>query len=660
MRWLIVATAFIVSAMCVLIAKSGTPADVMALWPSALAQWLVAIVRDGALVTGWWIAAAGVGVWLTGWLPTGGGQHTLTRWVAALAIGSAALLLGGWYSAWLIGLERWVSLALLGVGWAGMIAYIAKHRGTIRSGARVPALPWWALWCAPAAALLAVAATVPPGLLWSPTEFGGYDALGYHLQLPKEWLAAGAMVETPHNTYGYLPSGLEVAFAHLMSIRGDAVSGAIACQVLHASFALLAAAAVGAIAYTVSRSAAAGWVAGAVYLAVPWTIVTGTLAYNEQAMIALGAAATLLIINGENRNAWLSGLFAGLLCGAAVMVKPTAAGMFVLPLALCVVTGGGRRAERGVQWVAGVVAAGAATAGWLARGMLWRGLAPPYIDGWQAEQVDRWNAVHMPSLSIGERIERLIDMVIAHDQFGYVVWPMAIVGAIWLMMQSAQRRMAVQLVVFTGAQLVFWLAATHLQSRFAVPMLVPACALIGWALAGGQSAGGTQSTKQFVPARQFAAALLIMVMTVVSVRLWLVQTGGVAAWVDQTELIAESRPLNQLPEGSRVYAEAYALPFYADVSIDYRTVWERSPLGDALEQGGPAGGVRWLREQGYTHIAIQFGMLDLWTSPGNYGYDSRITIDRLRLLLDHRTDGRGFERIGEPLAGGLVICRVPQ
>ena len=85
------------------------------------------------------------------------------------------------------------------------------------------------------------AALVPAGYLWS-TEFGAYDALSYHLQSPREWLASGAMRPLPHLAYAGLPSFVEGAFMHLMALRADAREAAIACQLLHACMALTAAA----------------------------------------------------------------------------------------------------------------------------------------------------------------------------------------------------------------------------------------------------------------------------------------------------------------------------------------------------------------------------------------------------------------------------------
>ena len=44
----------------------------------------------------------------------------------------------------------------------------------------------------PIIGMLAAAACIAPGYIW-PSEFLQFDTLAYHLQLPKEWLADGAL-----------------------------------------------------------------------------------------------------------------------------------------------------------------------------------------------------------------------------------------------------------------------------------------------------------------------------------------------------------------------------------------------------------------------------------------------------------------------------------
>jgi hypothetical protein len=93
---------------------------------------------------------------------------------------------------------------------------------------------WW--WPALGAiAALLIAASISPGVMWS-TEFGGYDALEYHLQAPKEWMAAGSIRPLEFLAYSGMPNFVEGGFLHLMSFASDARDGAVACHIFLALF----------------------------------------------------------------------------------------------------------------------------------------------------------------------------------------------------------------------------------------------------------------------------------------------------------------------------------------------------------------------------------------------------------------------------------------
>lgn len=222
----------------------------------------------------------------------------------------------------------------------------------------------------PAVAVLFLASASTPGWLWS-TEFGGYDALSYHLELPKQWLHDGGIGAAAHNVYGHLPSFFEGAFLHLMALGGDAHGAAPACQMLHALIALAAGWATGCAAAAwgvagrearrVARrqesissadDAAAGVAAAlgaALVLVTPWIVVVGSLAYSELVtVLMLGAGLALLGSQldservgdslddaGAGRSLTIRGGVAlGLLAGAACGAKLTAAGFVAIPLAL--------------------------------------------------------------------------------------------------------------------------------------------------------------------------------------------------------------------------------------------------------------------------------------------------------------------------------------
>ena len=83
------------------------------------------------------------------------------------------------------------------------------------------------------------------------------------------------------------------------------------------------------------------------------------------------------------------------------------------------------------------------------------------------------------------------------------------------------------------------------------------------------------------------------------------------------------RTLNALPRGSRIYTEGFAVPFYVQTPLTYHTCWDASPIAPALRSGGVTEARRWLKSRGFTHVLIDMAMIDLWLSPGNYGFDLR-------------------------------------
>ena len=80
-----------------------------------------------------------------------------------------------------------------------------------------------------------------------------------------------------------------------MVVDGGPFATAIACQLLHATFAVLTAATTAA---AVGRWFDRGWMgfAFALCLGVPWVLVVGSLAYDEMAASLMLATAMLLLV----------------------------------------------------------------------------------------------------------------------------------------------------------------------------------------------------------------------------------------------------------------------------------------------------------------------------------------------------------------------------
>jgi hypothetical protein len=234
-------------------------------------------------------------------------------------------------------------------------------------------------WRPPQVWLMAWAAALVPGLLaiffLAVTPAIDADGLGFHLTVPKRWLAMGTMGNLPTYTVANMPMGMEMLFTIAMVFAGDA-----AAKLLH--FALGAA---GAAALYLAAKRLHGPILGAVavtlYLFGP--VAAGPLlglAYIEGAVAfaLLASALAWLVWFRARQEGWRRAAFA--LAGVAVAFKVTA-GLF--PVALLVLTWliEGREARRRGESPLGVVTGswplllltGAPLAPWLLRATVFTG-----------------------------------------------------------------------------------------------------------------------------------------------------------------------------------------------------------------------------------------------------------------------------------------------
>lgn len=372
--------------------------------------------------------------------------------------------------------------------------------------------------------ILLTAACNAPGVLWS-SEFGGYDALSYHLQLPQEWLRLGRITPFEHNVYSFLPSYVEAAFVHLGVMRGVAVGDpashgllaqegmpAIACQLFHAFVTLLSS-------WLLSRAVRAvlrrsgfedrtatlcALVVGGVAFATPWVLVVGSLAYNEMVMIALFSSAVVVALEADVRPANRA-MFAAVMVGVACGAKPTALVFAGVPTALLLLGMAPRR-----EWlrllIPGAVVGVLALAPWVVRN--YQACGNPVFPAatslfgsahWSSEQVERFHAAHSFSGSLGDRLKLMVredpndpagarHRGMMHRQWGgffplcVIALPVCVVGLRRRGTDDA-RRLSWLVPIGFGAQVVLWLYTTHLQSRFLLPLLVPGSCVLGGALA---------------------------------------------------------------------------------------------------------------------------------------------------------------------------------
>lgn len=274
--------------------------------------------------------------WLAGFV---GGLHGTGAMVVAWAVVLGPMVL--WFSRWRL------------PGFVGAMTSPPERPGE-RENARAGLVVLLAI--AAGLGFVLPYAVVPPGFLWA-SEYGGYDALSYHLPLAQEWYTRGWLSPVTHNVYSFLPSYFESAFVHMAAMAGSPQSApagsdaprqvvvgllagdgrlVLSAQVLHTLTLGIAAWSVAGLVRVIAERAGlsrdersrtavniACAIAAVLVVTTPWMVVTSTLAYNEAPLVAMVAAAMACALSRELGPS-ARGVLCGVLTGLACCVKPSA------------------------------------------------------------------------------------------------------------------------------------------------------------------------------------------------------------------------------------------------------------------------------------------------------------------------------------------------
>lgn len=639
------------------------------------------------LAAAWLLAAYGLGRILRTTLvvgaasdlapPPGAAPHA-TRDALALGLGIAALLACDSALATAGAFRAGFGWRLL--AWATVLALAGAGLARRRPGASEPAdarrAPFWTgiaawqlAWPALAAiGVLVFAVTLPPGVAWA-TEFGGYDALSYHLQLPKEWLEHGRAVPLRDSVYSAFPGFVETATMHLWCMASFAPVHAVAdaAQWLHAGLAVAAALVTGALAASLLPADAPErtrrWAIGigtVGFLGIPWVIVTGSLAYSDLGPVLLLATAMLAWNTWGTAMPMRAGAMVGVALGSAIGCKLTAVGTAVLPFVIWAAASAPRGSRRGLA-VGGAFAAcfaASALGPWFLRNWVVVGnpLFPFLGDApgwWDAEQFARFAAGHAapPGTGIAARLAALWDHGF-REGFGAAPdadpwlpqWGLAFGAGCVALVAAAVRAPArgVPLALAFIAQCAFWMLATHLKARFLLPCAVPLCAAAGLAFAprgaGPERAGG-RVLAAVTAALLVAWSLQPLVVLRKDPRMndpdgpvanraalgGSIADLGPGTKADADACAADGAPLPlawfanwRLPPGGVLGCEGEADVFWCRATPAWGTVWDGGPLARALRAhpGDTQAAIAAMRAEGITHLAVGEAMLARWKAAG--------------------------------------------
>jgi hypothetical protein len=459
-------------------------------------RWLAVVMlvlTDGLCVVGWVLSAALLGklalrplrIAANGalGLTTAAGIGLGIMSLSALGLGVASLL------------NTYTSAALLAIG---PLTALPRFLAWAKTRPNIPIWPWlaaplggeWLLGCAaPLLGVMIVGASIVPGLLWKPEDPHPYDALEYHLQIPREWYEAGRIVPLHHNVFSYFPNGVEVHYLMAMHLRGGPWAAMYQCQFFSLAWVLLTAATVyGAIREMTGATRAAASAAAAMVIATPWMIMLGSVAYTESALAlytALSAAWILRACRADDVDRLQTMLIAGAMAGFACGVKYTAVPM--VAIALVVAATGVALITRNLRgWIKPIIAFGVIAAAlmspWLIRNVVWvRNPVFPLAMStlgrghFDEGQVERFRIAHSPPPNqqpLPARIHRAGAVIFADWQYGYLLWPLSAAALILAWRRPEARFIAIYLL----AVLVIWIGFTHLLGRFYV-LTIPVAAM---------------------------------------------------------------------------------------------------------------------------------------------------------------------------------------
>lgn len=579
-----------------------------------------------AITAGYLVMAAAFGSVVLHWLRPQVTSTRLEQWVFALALGLAGfslltLLLG------VFGLlYRWLFLGVAAaIGILFALTRPPRPAAASRKVTADPSVPHpaWLWMLLPIVLLLLLGAMLPPR---------DFDVLEYHLQAPKEFYQAGAIRFLSHNLYANMPLGAEMHALAAMVVTQEWYAGAIVGKVVIACFAPIAAAGIYAFSCRF-LSPAAGVVGAIAYLTTPWVLhvsgeglIDGVLGCYSLLAIYMAVLWRQALVEGAAGLARRRLIGCGLLAGAAVACKYPAVLLVALPLvgfvALSQAVPRGRRTR--LIAVSVLLAAMAIPAGpWFAKNWVLTG-NPTYpllysVFGGKTrtpEKDAQWRRAHAPPnyapQDLGERVYRAS---LTSDWLGLAVVPLAalgVFGAIWRRRQDRANQAAQILLALAGyccLYFLLWWWLTHRIDRFLVPLL-PIVAI----LAGSTFAVGVTRFRRLagIGLLGLAAAYALAV------------TLFVFEWGKLQPVFASPPPWHRLSEDpdahDRLLLVGDAAVFNYRIPVLYNTCFDDCLLEQLIRGKSPGAAKEALHQAGITHVAVDWGELARYRSPGNYGY----------------------------------------
>jgi hypothetical protein len=572
-----------------------------------------------------------------------GERLALDYGLGAALLGVVTLIVGrlGWLDPWV------VRIGLGGLAGAGFL--VARPWRAGRLGLPRP-LAAWLPWLVVAPFLLAM-------FLGSMLPTIDFDVLEYHLQGPKEYYQAGKIAFLPHNVYTSMPFGVEMLHLLAMEVLGDWWWGALAGQLLVASFAPAAAVLI-AVTTAHGGSTRAAWLAAVVYLSTPWIYRLAVLAYVEGPLCYFHAALiwglVRLAADSSIPRGRVWGLL-GLLAGGAMGCKYPGLVSAVIPFGFFALAGSWRR--RSATGLLAYALGWAVVMGpWLAKNLIDTG-NPVYPlayrifhgDSWDEAREIKWQTVHGPRPMPAKELRRAAADVAkgikpelrpikkwAGEFWGAVLdvagrsdWQSPLYAALapLALLRPGSRRLALALWGYVAYLFLTWWFLTHQLDRFWLPLLPPLALLAGL---GGD----------WIRHRGWSIVLGILLAVGLLTNLSFISTdlAGLSDWTGDLTFLRRHIPkrLNEplaaidadLPDEAKILLVGQAAVFHVNHRIVYNTVFNKEIIESLASGKAPEEFRQALREWHLTHVYVDWKEVKRHRQPGGYGFTDFVTPER--------------------------------
>lgn len=479
-----------------------------------------------------------------------------------------------------------------------------------------------------------------------------FDVKEYHLQGPKEWYQAGAIMMLPHNVYTSFPFLTEMFPLLGMVLCDDWQQGALVGKFVLMLFGPLTALGLFALARRWFDDRVA-WAAALIHMSTPWTYRVSVIAYAEGGLtfyLFASLLAVLLVIDcDEPRERLRRTLLAGLLAGSAMACKYPGVLSVVIPLGAVLlwqtrrnnVGEGETAAEPHIPDGAGSAGTSpsrinrllvhtalafslgcAITVGpWLLKNLVETGnpvypLLNSVFDGidWTPTLETNWKRAHSPPHhDPSDLAVKFFDVTFKSDWLSPLLFSLAPLA----FFVDRQKRLIRGLWLYVGFLFFSWWLLTHRIDRFWVP-LIPVVSL----LAGVGIWWTTHRMWRYAAGAAVTASVLFNMAFIATpycgLNTWLADYKDVDDIAQSTAATIQTLNRMKHPPGTKVLCVGEAQVFDARFPVVYNTVFDISifeqwcsanepgiePVDQPLK---PAEDIRQkLIDEGVTHVLVNW------------------------------------------------------